>query len=97
MSKADIWQQHINPWRDSGLSQVEFCRQHNIKQHNLHYWRKRLTSLADKPNNFVPIVVTRSVPVRLMVGSQCVVELPCESLPDLLLALRTRGLLHASA
>ncbi|WP_416205009.1 IS66 family insertion sequence element accessory protein TnpA, partial [Oceanobacter antarcticus] len=30
MTKSEQWQQHINLWRTSGLSQVAFCKQHNL-------------------------------------------------------------------
>lgn len=95
MTKAEIWQQHINAWQASGLSQVDFCRQQNIKQHNLQYWRKRLILCEDNVSTFVPVTFKRPVPVRLILSTQVSVELPSESLPDVLLALRDKGLLYA--
>ena len=96
MNKEDIWKQHIADWQESGLSQQAFCQQRNIKAHNLHYWRKRLATTVDKPNVLIPINILRSVNARLQLGSQVSIELPAESLPDLLLALRDRGLLHVA-
>lgn len=97
MSKEDFWQQHIAAWKKSGLSQQAFCQQHDIKPHNLHYWRKRLAASVDQPKALIPINVIRSANARLQLGSQVSIELPAESLPDLLLALRDRGLLHVAA
>jgi len=97
MTKADIWQQHITDWQESGLSQLAFCKQRDIKQHNLQYWRKRLAVPIDKPKTLIPVTIARSAPARLLLGSQVAIELPTENLPDLLLALRDRGLLHASS
>ncbi len=96
MIKAEIWQQHIDNWKDSGLSQTEYCKQHKIKLHNLQYWRKRLSACTKKSRALIPVTIKRSTTVRLMLGSQVAIELPSESLPDLLLVLRDRGLLHAS-
>jgi hypothetical protein len=96
MTKAEIWQQHISAWQKSGLSQLAFCKQHDIKQHNLQYWRKRLAAPVDKPKTLIPVTIARTAPARLLLGSQVAIELPAENLPDLLLALRDRGLLHAS-
>ena len=99
MTKSELWQQHINLWRASGLSQVAFCKQHNLAMHNLQYWRKRLSSSAEsvaaKPKALIPITVTSSSPARLRLGAQVMIELPTEALPDLLLALKDRGLLYA--
>ncbi|WP_423837690.1 IS66 family insertion sequence element accessory protein TnpA [Thalassolituus oleivorans] len=39
MTKSEQWQQHLNLWHESGLSQVAFCQQHNIAVHNFQYWR----------------------------------------------------------
>lgn len=96
MSKEDIWKQHIADWQESGLSQQAFCQQRHIKAHNLHYWRKRLASTVDKPKTLIPINIRHPVNARLQLGSQVSIELPAESLPDLLRALRDRGLLHAA-
>lgn len=96
MTKAEIWQQHITAWQDSGLSQVVFCNQQKIKVHNLQYWRTRLATPAAKPNRLIPVTITRSAPARLHIGYQVSIELSSEQLPDLLLALRDRGLLNAA-
>jgi len=39
--KRTYWKQHIDSWQETGLSQVEYCRQHNLKHHQLVYWKKR--------------------------------------------------------
>lgn len=31
----------IEEWKQSGLSQKEFCKRHGLKPHILCYWRKR--------------------------------------------------------
>ncbi|WP_369855092.1 hypothetical protein [Candidatus Thalassolituus haligoni] len=99
MTKSEQWQQHINLWRTSGLSQVAFCKQHNLAMHNLQYWRKRLSPgaepVVDKPKALIPITVTSPSPARLRLGAHVIIELPTEALPDLLLALKDRGLLYA--
>lgn len=97
MTKVENWQQHITAWQESGLTQLAYCKQKNIKQHNLQYWRKRLVAQVDNPKKLIPVTITRSASARLLLGPQVVIELPSENLPDLLLALRDRGLLHASS
>jgi hypothetical protein len=96
MTKSEQWQQHLNHWRDSGLSQIEFCKQQNIAVHNLQYWRKRLLPKPDKSTAMIPVSVRQAVPARLRLGPQVIIELPTEALPDVLLTLHNRGLLYAS-
>ncbi|WP_025265017.1 IS66 family insertion sequence element accessory protein TnpA [Thalassolituus oleivorans] len=51
MTKSEQWQQHLNLWHASGLSQVAFCQQHNIAVHNFQYWRKRLSPKTNLTKN----------------------------------------------
>jgi hypothetical protein len=39
--KRTYWKQHIDSWQQTGLSQTEYCRRHNLKHHQLVYWKKR--------------------------------------------------------
>ena len=39
--KRRFWEQQIQQWKDSGLSQTEFCRLHDLKAHQFTYWKKR--------------------------------------------------------
>lgn len=97
MTKSETWQKHISDWKNSGLTQIEFCKTNNLKVHNFTYWKKQLTLNDDQPKKLIPISITRSANARLLIGSQIAIELPTENLPDLLLALKDRGLLHAAA
>ena len=39
--KRTYWKQHIDDWQQTGLTQTEYCRRHNLKHHQLVYWKKR--------------------------------------------------------
>ncbi len=39
--KRTYWKRHINSWQETGLTQVEYCRQHDLKHHQLVYWKRR--------------------------------------------------------
>lgn len=39
--KRHCWKKRIEHWRQSGLSQAEYCRQHHLKDHQLTYWKRR--------------------------------------------------------
>ena len=42
--KRDFWQQQILDWQGSKLSQVEYCRQHNLSRTRFSYWCRRFRS-----------------------------------------------------
>ena len=37
-----LWTNHLECWRNSGLSQAEYCRRHQLKYSVFHYWKKKL-------------------------------------------------------
>jgi hypothetical protein len=41
VTKRTYWKQHIDSWQETDLTQAEYCRQHNLKHHQLAYWKKR--------------------------------------------------------
>ena len=53
--KRQFWEEHIQAWQQSGLSQVEYCRRSNLKNHQWWYWRKRLSQPCDTDVTFVPL------------------------------------------
>lgn len=57
--KAEFWKPHLAGWRDSGLSQAAYCREHGLSLKCFAYWRRTLGStlaLSSAPA-VVPIVV----------------------------------------
>ena len=52
----------INEWRQSGLSQKEFCEQNTIRYHVFHYWYKRYRSKnKEAAASFVKLEVLSSI------------------------------------
>ena len=39
--KRAYWKQHIESWQQTGLTQIEYCRRHDLKHHQMVYWKKR--------------------------------------------------------
>lgn len=60
--KRRFWKEHIDRWQQSGMSQVAYCRQYELKAHQLTYWKKRLAQ-PDAGVAFVPLQFTRNLPV----------------------------------
>jgi hypothetical protein len=52
--KRTYWKQHIDSWQETCLTQAEYCRQHNLKHHQLVYWKKRFIK-TETDVSFVPL------------------------------------------
>ena len=63
-NKASLWQQHIEGWETSGLTQGIYCQQHAISLASFGYWRTRLKRMP--PDKSGREIETRFLPVQLM-------------------------------
>ena len=52
--KRTYWKQHIDSWQETGLTQAEYCRRHNLKHYQLVYWKKRFLKI-ETGVSFVPV------------------------------------------
>jgi hypothetical protein len=41
--KRMFWQKHIATWRQSGLSQTEYCHSQKLKKSTMGYWQTILS------------------------------------------------------
>ena len=48
------WQEHIERWRSSGMTQKDYCRQNGLKWSTFHYWKQRLREKSS-PLNIVQV------------------------------------------
>ena len=65
--KADFWTDHIKKWEESGLSQIDYCRDNNLSRHRFTYWKIK-NNKKNNPIRFVPIITkpsTSSIHVRV--------------------------------
>lgn len=58
------WPEHFTQWRQSGLTQREYCRQAGLSRHRFKYWRRKLEpeqfgSRSPRKSGFVPVQVQR--------------------------------------
>jgi hypothetical protein len=56
--KRKYWEAHFHAWEESGLTQIEYRRQNNLKSHLWWYWRKRISQTIDNDVKFVPLSFT---------------------------------------
>jgi hypothetical protein len=74
--RHEQWRRIVGRWRDSGLSQAEFCRRQDIPVWKLAWWRKRLAGQADESASAESIRTTSLfVPVGIASASPSAVEL----------------------
>ena len=73
--KRRYWRQHLDAWQASGLTQVAYCRKHDLSRFQFHYWRKRFQQSASLPA-LIEIPFSSAVDrqarqaLRLLVGDQ---------------------------
>ncbi len=98
--KRSFWKQHLDSWKETGLTQAEYCRQHNLKHHQLVYWKKRFLK-TETDVSFVPLKLedlldrsARQEPasLTLVINNQFKIEIRAgfdrQLLRQLILALR---------
>ena len=61
------WRRHVEAWRESGLSQADYCRQQNLNRKTFSLWTRRvqddLSLSKDSPLELISVQVLPSVPV----------------------------------
>jgi hypothetical protein len=60
------WQRHVEAWRESGLSQADYCRQQGLNPKTLSAWARRALPLdEDAPLEVIALQVTPSAPAAI--------------------------------
>ena len=57
-ARREFWAEHVHIWRDSRLTQVDYCQQRGLKVKALGYWI-RPSKQTDTPLCLVPLAVQR--------------------------------------
>lgn len=104
-SRADHWALHVKRWKESKMSQPEYCRQAEISYTSFVYWRSRLSSKSKVPQtNFMPIAVatkksiTTESPkaIQIKLESGHVVYIPTNlPMDDIAALINAIGKMHA--
>ncbi|WP_350647435.1 hypothetical protein [Pseudomonas sp. HY13-MNA-CIBAN-0226] len=55
-ARRAFWAEHVQAWRDSGLTQVAYCEQHQLNAKSFGYWF-RSRELQNETLTLVPITV----------------------------------------
>ena len=57
----NFWEHHLERWKQSGLSQLAYCREHHLKPHRFYYWRRRILKPQTKVS-FLPVKLPHGYP-----------------------------------
>jgi len=66
IAKLEFWRDHITRWRESGLSQADYCRQRGLKPSRFTYWKKRVAGNSHSPGAKVLGARSSGTPVTLV-------------------------------
>ncbi len=74
--KAEYWKGHIERWRESGKSQIDYCIKNNLSRHRFTYWKCKGNNKEVSPVRFIPVVArpyNKSIenkiePIKVQVG-----------------------------
>ena len=85
-ARRSFWESHIVKWQQSGLSQLAYCREHQLKPHRFYYWRRRI--LKPQPEvSFLPVTLPADTSrqlrtVRILLPNGCALELEGKAEPE---------------
>jgi len=72
--KRRFWRVHIKAWSKSGLTQAEYCRQHDLRKNRLIYWKKKFaknsTPSVKEKSSFVAVPAVTSSAMRCLENRQ---------------------------
>lgn len=90
-----FYQKHLANWKNTGLSQAEYCRRNGLIRPRFGYWKKKLfkeegqvefavlpVSISEQNTPFIRANI--SSPIRLMVDSRLSLEIPDQFSQDTL-------------
>jgi len=63
LDKKQYWQKHVASWRESNLSQVEYCRLNNLAINNFGYWNRKGNKATSAHPHFFPLVAAGPGPM----------------------------------
>ena len=76
---TDYWQAQVEDWRQSGLSQIAYCKQRDLNIKSFRRWRTKLQRAATPALTLVPVSVSAQIPeppIRLHSPGGWRIELP---------------------
>jgi hypothetical protein len=82
ISDESYWADHVKLKRASGLSRAQYCRNNNLKCHQLEYWEHKLIS---KQTN------TQLLPIKIIANEKVAIESKDSNSSKLLCKLKLKN------
>ena len=54
-----LWQNHVNDWRASGLTKKQYAQQHQLNDWQLVDWIRRLATVQTTPPAIIPVHIVQ--------------------------------------
>lgn len=56
---SQVWRQHVEAFKESGLTRPAYCRKHRIRVSRLDYWRRKLSisGIEKEAAQWVPVTI----------------------------------------
>ena len=87
--KSSLMLSLVEQWEQSGLSQVDFSRENNIKLFTLRYWINKARQVIDQGSSFIQLTDPVGAPVCLRYPNGVELLLPVHTPVNLI-----KGLIH---
>ena len=75
LAKRQYWQEHIEFWKRSGLSQAEYCRLNSLRLKNFWYWKKRYARETSEQLHFFPLALVPTKTVKAIKSAPASLQL----------------------
>ena len=78
--KREFWKELIHHWQESGLTQTDYCRTHNLTTHQFSYWKKKIIKPPEPSVSLVQVNMNPAFsampgsPLRLVINDQYRIE-----------------------
>ena len=78
-NSKQFWEEHVNQWNETSVSQASYCQEHGLSIKRFGYWKRKLlgvtqaTTAVKNPTGFIQIAPTQYPPTQT---SALVIELP---------------------
>ncbi len=63
--RHEFWQEHVNTYKNSGLSKARYCRENSLTYHLFIYWASKFSAETGMDNEVSSPSTSKLVPVLL--------------------------------
>ena len=70
----------VEQWQESGMTQKDYAREHDIKLSKLRYWIRKHREEMD-PDGFIPLSLPGDTAIRLLYPNGIELQLPGQTPP----------------